>query len=226
MAFGNPTHATPTRLLPRLHPHHPQCVALCDPDWRRAMQDEFQTLQQNCTWTLVPRPIGVNHISGKWLFKNKLNPDDMLERRKARWVVRGFKQRQGIDFDQTFSPIVKGTIHTLLHLAALQNWPVNQLDVKNAFLHGSSMPSIQTMSASSTNLCMGSNRPHKPGTSRSPVSYTPSGSLQPSSTPHSSSTSAAMTLSISFYTSMILCSRHLHQRCSNVLHSTSAMPLN
>jgi hypothetical protein len=69
--------------------------------------------------------------------KNKLNPDGTLERRKARWVVRGFKQRQGIDFDQSFSPVVKpSTIRTVLHQAASRSWPVNQLDVKNAFLHG------------------------------------------------------------------------------------------
>jgi hypothetical protein len=79
----------------------------------------------------------MNIISSQWLFKNKLNPDGTLEWQKARWVVHGFKQRRGIDFDQTFSPIIKlGTIRTVLHLVALQNWLVNQLDVKNAFLHG------------------------------------------------------------------------------------------
>jgi hypothetical protein len=55
---------------------------------------------------------------------------------KARWVVHGFKQRPGIDFDQKFSPVVKPvTIRTVLHLAAVRNWPVHQLDVKNTFLH-------------------------------------------------------------------------------------------
>jgi hypothetical protein len=101
------------------------------------MQQEFDALQANRTWTLVPRPRGVNVITGKWLFKNKLLLDGSLERRKARWVVRGFNQRPGVDFDQTFSPIVKpATIRTMLHLAASRRWPVHQLDVKNAFLHG------------------------------------------------------------------------------------------
>jgi hypothetical protein len=82
-------------------------------------------------------PWGVSVISNKWLFKNKLNPDGTLERRKARWVVHGFKQWQGIDFDQTFSPVVKpGTIRTVLHLAASRGWSINQLNVRNAFLHG------------------------------------------------------------------------------------------
>jgi hypothetical protein len=101
------------------------------------MQLEFDALQANRTWSLVPRPPGANVISGKWVFKNKLQPDGSLERRKARWVVRGFKQRPGIDFSQTFSPVVKpATIRTVLHLAAARNWPVHQLDVTNAFLHG------------------------------------------------------------------------------------------
>src|SRR6185503_4328769 len=63
--------------------------------------------------------------------------DGSLERRKARWVVRGFSQRPGLDFDQTFSPVVKpATIRMVLHLAAARDWPVHQLDVKDAFLHG------------------------------------------------------------------------------------------
>jgi histone deacetylase 1/2 len=111
--------------------------ALRDPDWRQAMQDEYDALLGNGTWTLVPRPQGVNVITGKWLWKHKLHPDGSLERRNARWVVRGNTQRAGVDFHQTFSPVVKpATIRTVLHLAASRDWPVHQLDVKNAFLHG------------------------------------------------------------------------------------------
>jgi hypothetical protein len=100
------------------------------------MEAEFHALQENQTWTLVPQLPDINVISDKWLFKNKLNPDGTLKHRKARWVVRGFKQLWGIDFDQTFSPVVKpGTIHTVLHLVASRNMPANQLNVKNALLH-------------------------------------------------------------------------------------------
>ena len=85
----------------------------------------------------MPRPPGAHVISGKWIFKNKYNADGSLERHKARWVVRGFSQRPRLDFDQTFSPVVKpATIRMVLHLAAARDWPVHQLDVKNAFLHG------------------------------------------------------------------------------------------
>jgi hypothetical protein len=101
------------------------------------MQDEYDALLGNGTWTLVPHPPGVNVITGKWLWKNKLRPDGSLERRKARWVVRGNTQQAGVDFHQTFSPVVKpATIRSVLHLAASRQWPVHQLDVKNAFLHG------------------------------------------------------------------------------------------
>ena len=111
--------------------------ALRDPAWFQAMQEEFDALRRNGTWELVPRPLRAHVITGKWIFKNKFHADGTLERRKARWVVRGFSQRPGLDFDQTFSPVVKpATIRTVLHLAAARDWPVHQLDVKDAFLHG------------------------------------------------------------------------------------------
>ena len=101
------------------------------------MADEFDALQHNGTWQLVPRPRNANVISGKWIFKNKYYANGSLERRKARWVVRGFSQRPGLDFDQTFSLVVKqATNCTVLHLAAACDWPVHQLDIKNTFLHG------------------------------------------------------------------------------------------
>jgi hypothetical protein len=101
------------------------------------MQDEFDALQANDTWTVVPRPSGVNLVTGKWVFRHKFKSDGSLDRYKARWVLRGFTQRPGIDYDETFSPVVKpATIRTVLTLAFSHLWPIHQLDVKNAFLHG------------------------------------------------------------------------------------------
>jgi hypothetical protein len=111
--------------------------ALADPNWRDAMQEEFTALQANQTWDLVPPPSGVNIVTGKWIFRHKLNPDGTLDRYKARWVLRGFTQCPGLDFGETFSPVVKtSTIHIVFSLAVSHNWVVHQLDVKNAFLHG------------------------------------------------------------------------------------------
>jgi histone deacetylase 1/2 len=111
--------------------------AMHDPNWRNAMQEEFDALSSNQTWTLVPRPPRTNVVTGKWVFRHKTREDGSLERYKARWVVRGFAQRPGIDFGETFSPVVKpATIRVVLTMACSRNWPVHQLDVKNAFLNG------------------------------------------------------------------------------------------
>ena len=91
----------------------------------------------NKTWVLVPPPSGANIVSGKWIFHHKYNADGSLSRHKACRVVRGFSQQPTVDFDETFSPVVKiATIHIVISLAISQSWPIHQLDVKNAFLHG------------------------------------------------------------------------------------------
>ncbi|XP_025801729.1 uncharacterized protein LOC112881267 [Panicum hallii] len=111
-------------------------AALKDPNWCDTMQQEFSALQSNKIWTLVPRPPGAHVITGKWIFRVKLKSDGSLDRCKAQWVVCDFHQRPGIDFTETFSPVVKpATIRTVLTLIASKNWPAHQLDVSNAFLH-------------------------------------------------------------------------------------------
>jgi hypothetical protein len=85
----------------------------------------------------VPRPSSHNVVTGKWIWTHTRRVDGTLERYKARWVLRGFTQRPVIDYDETFSPVVKPAIvRTVLSLALSRSWPVHQLDVKNAFLHG------------------------------------------------------------------------------------------
>jgi len=111
--------------------------ALADPHWCQAMEDEYAALQDNHTWDLVPRPTKANVVTGKWIFKHKFHADGSLERYKARWVLRGFTQRPGVDYDETFSPVVKpATVRTVITVAHSRDWPIHQLDVKNAFLHG------------------------------------------------------------------------------------------
>jgi hypothetical protein len=112
-------------------------AALADTNWRDAMQEEYSALMANRTWDLVPPPPGANIVTGKWIFRHKFHADGSLDCYKARWVLRGFSQRPGIDFDETFSPVVKpATVRTVLNLAVSRGWPIHQLDVKNAFLHG------------------------------------------------------------------------------------------
>jgi hypothetical protein len=100
------------------------------------MEEEYGDLISNGTWELVPRPQGSNVVTDKWVFMHKLHADGTLDHYKAHWVLRGFTQRPGVDYDETFSPVVKSaTVRTVLVTAVSRDWPIQQLDVKNAFLH-------------------------------------------------------------------------------------------
>jgi hypothetical protein len=104
--------------------------------WCTAMDEEFQVLQKQGTWSLVPLPATKNVVGCKWVYKLKHNSDGSIARYKARLVAKGFHQQQGIDFDETFSPVIKPpTVRLILSLAVSLQWHLRQLDVKNAFLH-------------------------------------------------------------------------------------------
>jgi hypothetical protein len=92
------------------------------------MQAEKNALHNNKTWTLVPRQATINIISSKWVFKIKTRSDGSIERYKARLVARGFSQQPGLDYDETFSPIIKpNTIQLILTIGLSQGWSVKQL---------------------------------------------------------------------------------------------------
>ncbi|GJY48365.1 ribonuclease H-like domain-containing protein [Tanacetum coccineum] len=111
--------------------------AIKDLNWRNAMYDEYNALVKNGTWLLVPRSAGVNMVHSMWLFKHKFHADGTLSRYKARLVANDSSQQLGVDFDETFSPIVKpATVRTVLSLAESRKWPIHELDVKNDFLNG------------------------------------------------------------------------------------------
>ena len=107
------------------------------PVWVSAMIEEFQALQNQSTWCLVPLPSHKTAIGCKWVFKIKHNSDGSVARHKARLVAKGYLQQEGIDFYDTFSPVAKQpTIRVLISMALHFNWPMKQLDISNAFLHG------------------------------------------------------------------------------------------
>jgi hypothetical protein len=70
------------------------------------MKQEYDALMNQKTWSLVPCPAGTNVLTGKWIFCHKLNADGTLARYKARWVVHGFTQQHGVDYDETFSLVI------------------------------------------------------------------------------------------------------------------------
>jgi hypothetical protein len=101
------------------------------------MEEEYDALITNNTCDLVPCPVGSNVVNDKWILKHKFNSDGTLEWYKDGWVLRSFIQWPGVNYDETFCPMVKpATIHTVLSLAVSCFLPVHQLDVKNTFLHG------------------------------------------------------------------------------------------
>ena len=94
------------------------------------MDEEIAALVKNNTWSLVPCPPEVNVIDYKWLFKLKHHPDGTIARYKARLVARGFTQTPGIDYFETFSPVIKPpTIRVILTIALSRSWSLRQLDV-------------------------------------------------------------------------------------------------
>ncbi|CAM8984564.1 unnamed protein product [Rhodiola kirilowii] len=101
------------------------------------MQKEILALEHNQTWELTTLPIDKQAVDCKWVFKIKHNSDGTVERYKARLVAKGFTQIEGIDYHDTFAPVVKmTTVRCVLVVAAVRKWPLFQLDVNNAFLHG------------------------------------------------------------------------------------------
>ncbi|KAM6542216.1 hypothetical protein CsatB_006663 [Cannabis sativa] len=111
--------------------------ALQHEGWNSAMSDEFYALKRQKTWSLVPRSLADNIVGCKWIFREKFNADGSHQRLKARLVAKGFHQRPGVDFGETFSPVVKAaTIRIVLALAVSFDWEVRQIDINNAFLNG------------------------------------------------------------------------------------------
>lgn len=110
---------------------------LCDEHWKKAMKEEYMALKKNNTWHLVHPQTCKNIINCKWVFRIKRKSNGTVDRYKERLVAKGFKQRYGIDYEDTFSPVVKiATVRLVLSIAVSRGWSLRQLDVHNVFLHG------------------------------------------------------------------------------------------
>ncbi|KAH9682249.1 hypothetical protein KPL71_027276 [Citrus sinensis] len=105
--------------------------------WMTAMQEEIEALHKNKTWELVPLPHGRKAIGNKWVYKIKRDGNDQVEWYRARLEVKGYAQKEGIDFNEIFSPVVRlTTVRIVLAMCATFDLHLEQLDVKTAFLHG------------------------------------------------------------------------------------------
>ena len=105
--------------------------------WMKAMEEEIHSIEKNETWELVELSKDKKCIGCKWVYKTKYNSDGTIEKHKARLVAKGFKQKYGIDYEETFAPVARQeTIRLVLSLAAHKGWKVMHMDVKSAFLNG------------------------------------------------------------------------------------------
>ncbi|CAI7794228.1 unnamed protein product [Closterium sp. NIES-53] len=104
--------------------------------WKKAMESELKSVEENGKWELVELPEGRKAITSKWLFKIKSDADGKIESYKSRLVAKGYQQKEKLDYKELFAPVVKPTtLRTLLAGAANKGWVVKQMDVTTAFLN-------------------------------------------------------------------------------------------
>lgn len=107
------------------------------PQWKAAIDKEIKNHEANGTWKLCDLPNGRRAIGARWVLVIKYKADGSIDKYKARLVAKGYSQKEGIDFKETFSPVVRsGTIRLVLAIAAENNWPIHQADVIAAYLNG------------------------------------------------------------------------------------------
>nr|GEW48289.1 Gag-Pol polyprotein [Tanacetum cinerariifolium] len=112
--------------------------ALADPSWIESMQEELHQFIRLDVWELVPSPDGIKLLTLKWLFKNKHDEENTVIRNKTRLVVRGYRQKEGIDFKESYAPVARKEAKRIFFAyAAHKRFTVYQMDVKTTFLHGS-----------------------------------------------------------------------------------------
>ncbi|CAI7816768.1 unnamed protein product [Closterium sp. NIES-53] len=105
-------------------------------EWKKAMESELKSIEENGTWELVELPEGRNAITSKWLFRIKSDADSKIERYRSRLVAKGYQQKEKMDYKELFAPVVKPTtLRTLLAGVAIKRWVVKQMDVTTTFFN-------------------------------------------------------------------------------------------
>ena len=125
-----------TCLLSKMEPRTVS-EALQDNDWYNTMKEDIEQIEKKKTWTLVPRLADKNVIGTKWVFRNKLDENGEIIRNKEKLVCKGYPQKEGLDYGETFAPVARMEgVRTLLAYAAYKGFKVYQMDVKFEFLNG------------------------------------------------------------------------------------------
>ena len=105
--------------------------------WKKAIKSEIDSILHNHTWELVDLPSGCKPLSSKWIFKRKRKVDGSIDKYKARLVIKGYRQTEGLDYFDTYSPVTRiNSIRMVLAIASLKDLEVHQMDFKIAFLNG------------------------------------------------------------------------------------------
>lgn len=105
--------------------------------WKEAIREEIENMERLKVWKLATPPRGSSTIGSKWVFKVKTDAQGQVARYKARLVARGFAQKQGIDYDETYAPVARfSLIRYLLALAVIFGWTTRHIDIKCAYLNG------------------------------------------------------------------------------------------
>jgi hypothetical protein len=105
-------------------------------EWADAMIEEYQSIMKNEVWEIVPRSKNKDGVSYRWIFKIKHPTNGSIEKYKARFVARGFFQKESIDYEETFAPVARYTsIRTIIALVAKMKWKLHQMDTKTTFLN-------------------------------------------------------------------------------------------
>ena len=107
------------------------------PQWKEAIKSEMDSILQNHTWELVDLPQGCKPLGYKWIFKKKMKADGTIDKYKARLVIKGYRQKSGLDYFDTNSPVTRITsIRLVLAITSIRSLEVHQMDVKTTFLNG------------------------------------------------------------------------------------------